>query len=477
MPGPVPPALRPVRRHRARPEVGAREPERDQPADGRGRPPGAAARARRPVRRQRHRAGHPPAGARRAPGWRRRRSPTPTSTPTARRPGWRWSTATTRTTSSRRRCSTSPIPAAASPASGPSASLTSNDDDIIIPPETVPWPNSGALNLTGDYVWVRFVHDADAQEITTWTSTNGTTFTQFGAAISVDAVPQPARRPEGRPVRQARRLRATTRWRRRLQRRGRHRRPADARRRLRRRRRMPAERRVRGHRARRQVGGRQPGPGRPRGRRRQPDADHRPGRRLRRQLHGPEHPPAGGAGGPVDGDDEARPHGDHGQRPGRGAGDLRPAEPEPLRQGDAPVQDRRRSGHAGQPARQVDRADADHQRQPRRQLRRQLPQQRGAHAADQRPVDPRDATTARTSSPRTRTTGRRSRTLAPPVPATAYGANGVTKIGVFVKHDGAGPADPGQVRLLHGRRRELRGGRGHHAAADHARARPGGAGR
>ena len=31
-------------------------------------------------------------------------------------------------------------------------------------------------------------------------------------------------------------------------------------------------------------------------------------------------------------------------------------------------------------------------------------------------------------------------TQAPPVPATAYGPNGVTKIGLFVKHDGSGPA-------------------------------------
>ena len=152
---------------------------------------------------------------------------------------------------------------------------------------------------------------------------------------------------------------------------------------------VPAERRVRGHGARRQVGGRQPDAVRAVGRRRQPDADHRPGRRLRRQLHGPQHPHAGGARGHVDGDDEARPHGDHGQRPGGRPGALRPAEPELLRQGDAAVQERRRSQHPGQPARQVDRADADHQRQPQRQLRRQLPQQRGADAADERPVDPR----------------------------------------------------------------------------------------
>ena len=63
--------------------------------------------------------------------------------------------------------------------------LTANDDDIIMPGETVAWPNSGALNLTGDYAWVRFVHDADAGTITTWTSTDGTTFTQFGAALPV----------------------------------------------------------------------------------------------------------------------------------------------------------------------------------------------------------------------------------------------------------------------------------------------------
>ena len=64
--------------------------------------------------------------------------------------------------------------------------LTSDGGAVVIPPETVPWPNSGALNLTGDYVWVRFVHDAEANTITTWTSTNGTAFTQFGAAIDVE---------------------------------------------------------------------------------------------------------------------------------------------------------------------------------------------------------------------------------------------------------------------------------------------------
>ena len=37
------------------------------------------------------------------------------------------------------------------------------DNAVTLPPATVPWPNSGALNLTGDYVWVRFVHDDDGQ--------------------------------------------------------------------------------------------------------------------------------------------------------------------------------------------------------------------------------------------------------------------------------------------------------------------------
>ena len=63
--------------------------------------------------------------------------------------------------------------------------LTADGNAVTIPPETVPWPNSGALNLTGDYVWVRFVHDATANTITTWTSTNGTSFTQFGQPIPV----------------------------------------------------------------------------------------------------------------------------------------------------------------------------------------------------------------------------------------------------------------------------------------------------
>ena len=64
--------------------------------------------------------------------------------------------------------------------------VTSDGNAVVIPPATVPWPNSGALNLTGEYVWVRFIHDADAKQVTTWTSTNGTTFSSFGPAISVE---------------------------------------------------------------------------------------------------------------------------------------------------------------------------------------------------------------------------------------------------------------------------------------------------
>jgi plastocyanin len=64
--------------------------------------------------------------------------------------------------------------------------LTADDGAVTLPGESVPWPNSGALNLTGDYAWVRFVHDAEAQTITTWTSTNGSTFVQFGAELPVD---------------------------------------------------------------------------------------------------------------------------------------------------------------------------------------------------------------------------------------------------------------------------------------------------
>jgi len=63
--------------------------------------------------------------------------------------------------------------------------LTANNQAITLPPATVPWPNSGALNLTGEYVYVRFVYDDATKTITTWSSANGTTFASFGAPISV----------------------------------------------------------------------------------------------------------------------------------------------------------------------------------------------------------------------------------------------------------------------------------------------------
>ena len=63
--------------------------------------------------------------------------------------------------------------------------LTANNASVILPGETVAWPNSGALNLTGAYAWVRFVYDDAAKTVTTWTSTNGTTFVQFGVPVPV----------------------------------------------------------------------------------------------------------------------------------------------------------------------------------------------------------------------------------------------------------------------------------------------------
>ncbi|WP_053227236.1 OmpL47-type beta-barrel domain-containing protein [Solirubrobacter soli] len=63
--------------------------------------------------------------------------------------------------------------------------LTANNASVVIPPATVPWPNSGALNTSGEFIWVRFVYDDAAKTITTWSSTNGTTFNSFGAPISV----------------------------------------------------------------------------------------------------------------------------------------------------------------------------------------------------------------------------------------------------------------------------------------------------
>ena len=56
--------------------------------------------------------------------------------------------------------------------------VTVDGNGVTIPPATVPWPNSGALNLTGDYGWVRFVHDAATPgRSRPGRRPNGTTFT------------------------------------------------------------------------------------------------------------------------------------------------------------------------------------------------------------------------------------------------------------------------------------------------------------
>ncbi len=220
--------------------------------------------------------------------------------------------------------------------------LTADGQAVTLPPATVPWPNSGALSTAGDYVWVRFVHDATAGTITTWTSTNGATFTSFGAPISVS---QYLSRPGGLKVGvfakhdgsandtvqfDAFNVVGNT---------------AD-----------PqtagdncgggvagcvAERRVRRHGARRQVGRAQPDAGQPGRRRRQARADDRAGRRLGRELHRPQHPAAGRAEWPVVGDHEARPHGDQPERRRRRPGGVRVQRPELLRQDRRPVQDQR----------------------------------------------------------------------------------------------------------------------------------------
>ena len=83
------PAVGSVHRLRARPEVVDPQPVGGQPADRRWRASDAADDPGRPLRRYRDRADRSRRTPRRARGWRRRRSPTPTSTPTAKRPGWR----------------------------------------------------------------------------------------------------------------------------------------------------------------------------------------------------------------------------------------------------------------------------------------------------------------------------------------------------------------------------------------------------
>jgi PKD repeat protein/glucose/arabinose dehydrogenase/type 1 glutamine amidotransferase len=64
--------------------------------------------------------------------------------------------------------------------------LTADSSAVTLPGETVPFPNSGLLEFEGDYGWVRFVHDVEAQEIGTWTSTDGEEFVNFGADMPVD---------------------------------------------------------------------------------------------------------------------------------------------------------------------------------------------------------------------------------------------------------------------------------------------------
>ena len=64
--------------------------------------------------------------------------------------------------------------------------LTADGSAVTLPGETVPWPNSGALDIQGDYVWVRFVYDAAAEEVSTWTSIDGEEFVKFGANVPVD---------------------------------------------------------------------------------------------------------------------------------------------------------------------------------------------------------------------------------------------------------------------------------------------------
>jgi len=64
--------------------------------------------------------------------------------------------------------------------------LTSDGSAITLPGETVPWPNSGALDLQDDHVWVRFVYDAEEEEVSTWTSVDGEEFVKFGQNVPVD---------------------------------------------------------------------------------------------------------------------------------------------------------------------------------------------------------------------------------------------------------------------------------------------------
>ena len=148
--------------------------------------------------------------ARRARGSRRRRSRTPTINADGEAAGLALINSSTRTTSSRPRSSTRPTPTRTrrgdQPGKWAERVLTSNSSAVTLPPATVPWPNSGAL---------------DTSRATTSGCASSMTPPPRGHDLDLDerddvrlvrradqrhAVPLPAGRPQGRPVRQARRL-------------------------------------------------------------------------------------------------------------------------------------------------------------------------------------------------------------------------------------------------------------------------------
>ena len=266
---------------------------------------------------------------------------------------------------------------------------------------------------------------------------------------------------------------------RRVQRRRRHRRPADAGRRLRRRRRLPADRRVRRHRARPQVGGRQPDAGQPGRRRRQPDADERrSATSARRELHRPnillqEVPRARGRRPRSSTTRRSRQR----RRPRAGA-IYGSQQPELLRQDGVQYKNTDLSGQPlnGIWAERVLTTNGTINAALRRPVSRtpvsSTPPTSDALAAA-RPYDGHErdhgvlATTATTFTT-IGAAGPGDRSSAPA---------GVTKIGLFVKHDGGGTARRGQVRLVQGRGRRAAAARRHVAAADDPHARSGLAGR
>ena len=73
-------------------------------------------------------------------------------------------------------------------------------------------------------------------------------------------------------------------------------------------------------------------------------------------------------------------------------------------------------------------------------LRRPVSEHREADAADERALAAGVLRRDERDSRSTRSTARRSTRTAPPVPASEFGAAGVTKIGLFAKHDGGGTA-------------------------------------